>query len=126
METNERILHLLFGAFAGCLATVILGFWLGGWMTHGGSERASIDAVRSEVTKVLVPHCVDQAVHDPEFPTILAQIEGTSAHIRTKILIQAGWATLLPATDPDLVIANACMERLMSDFGGKVLKGPLL
>ncbi len=117
METNERILYLLFGALAGCVTTIVVGFWLGGWMTHGGSEQASIDAVRIEVTRVLVPHCVDQAVHDPRFSTILAQIKDASVHNRTKILIQAGWATLLPATDPDLVIASACMEKLLSERG---------
>ena len=115
MEANDRILFFLFGTLVGCVTTIAVGFWLGGWMTHGGSERASIDAVRSEVTRVLVPHCVDQAVNDPRFPEILAQIKDESVLNRTKILIQAGWATLLPATDPDLVIANACMKRLFSD-----------
>ena len=116
METNERIMYILFGVFAGSVVTVVVGFWLGGWMTHGGSERASIDAVRTEVTRVLVPHCVDQAVNDPNFESILAQIKGASNYNRTKALIQAGWATLLPTTDPDLVIANVCMKTLISEY----------
>lgn len=107
METNERIIYSLLGMLGGCLATIVVGFWLGGWVTHGGSERASINAVRAEVTRVLVPHCVDQAVHDPNFQTILAQIKGAANYNRTKILLQAGWATLLPTTDPDLVIGKS-------------------
>lgn len=115
METNERLIYSFLGALGGCLATIVIGFWLGGWMTHGGSDRALMDAVRSEVTKVLLPHCIDQATHDPNFLPILAEIKDAANYNRTKVLIQAGWATLLPATDPDLVIANACMERLISD-----------
>ena len=115
METNERLIYSFLGALGGCLATIVVGFWLGGWMTHGDSDKASMASVRLEVTKVLVPHCVDQAIHDPNFLTILAEIKDAANYNRTKVLIQAGWATLLPATDPDLVIANACMERLISD-----------
>lgn len=116
METNERLRYSFLGALAGCVATIVAGFWFGGWMTDGGSEQKSIDAARAEVTKVLVPHCVDLALHDPHFLTILAEIKGATSYNRTKILIQAGWATLLPMTDPDLVIANACMETLTSDY----------
>ncbi len=117
METNERLIYSFLGVLVGCVATIVVGFWLGGWVTHGDSERASIDAVRAEVTRVLVPHCVDQAIHDPDFLIIMTQIKGAANYNRTKILLQAGWATLLPATDPDLVIANACMETLISDHG---------
>lgn len=113
---NERLTYSFLGALIGCVATIVVGFWLGGWMTDGGSERASINATRAEVTKVLVPHCVDQALHDPSFLKILAEIKDAASYNRTKILIQAGWATLLPMTDPDLVIANACMKTLISDY----------
>ena len=115
METNERLTYSFLGAVAGCVATIVVGFSLGGWMTGGGYAQAAIDAVRAEVTKVLVPHCIDQALHDPQFLQTLALIKSASNYNRTKILIQAGWATLLPMTDPDLVIANACMEMLTSD-----------
>lgn len=74
-----------------------------------------MNAVRAEVTKVLVPHCIDLALHDPNFLQTFAQIKDASSYNRTKILVQAGWATLLPKTDPDFVIARACMETLVSD-----------
>lgn len=115
MEKSERLTYSFLGALVGCVATIVIGFSVGGWMTDGGSDRASIDAARAEMIKVLVPHCVDQALHDPNFSETLAQIKNATSYVRAKILIQAGWATLLPATDPDLVIATACMENLISD-----------
>ncbi|MDP4796115.1 MAG: hypothetical protein NWR87_04310 [Rhodospirillales bacterium] len=115
MEIYGRLLYSLIGAVAGCAATIIIGFSLGGWMTDRGAERATVSAVREEVIKVLVPHCIDQALHDPNFSKILAQIKDAPGHNGTKILIQAGWATLLPMTDPDLSIAAACTDALLSD-----------
>ena len=115
MELSEYLKCCALGVVAGVAATVLAGFTLGGWMTSGRADQMAADMVRAELTAVLVPHCVDQAVNDPKFKDRLALMKTVDRHTRTKILIQAGWATLLPLTDPDLVIASACMDKLIAD-----------
>jgi hypothetical protein len=114
MEANEKWKTYSIGAGFGAMIAVFAGFGLGGWMTGGRANDKRFEFARAEVTAALVPYCVERARNDPQFIKTLAQIKKAGSFNRTKIVLQAGWATMSVSSKPDHVVANACMEALVA------------
>lgn len=69
----------------------------------------------TQVTAALVPVCISTAYDDPLFSATLERIKDLPNTSRTKLIIQAGWATMPRSNSPNLVVANACMNELMKN-----------
>ncbi|GIT88820.1 hypothetical protein [Roseobacter sp. OBYS 0001] len=105
----------IYGAVGGAIAITILGFSWGGWTTGATAEEMAQTFATEEVTKAMVPVCLDASKADPERAPKLAVIQEASAFNRTKAVMDAGWATL-PGTDmPNRDLAKACIAGLELD-----------
>jgi hypothetical protein len=106
----------LYGAAAGAIALAIVGFTWGGWMTGRTAEKMASDTARKQVVAALVPICVEQSRQDPQLAETLAELKAASSYQRNELLMNAGWATMPGSSDPDRKVAQACMEKLATQF----------
>jgi len=96
----------IWGAVVGGLATVVVGFDLGGWMLPSGADRMAKQAV----TQALVPVCVNQSKHDSEKLKELSAIGYSYA--RQEFVAKSGWATMPGTEKPNPDLAEACANVL--------------
>src|SRR5205814_3777197 len=76
---GDSLTRLLQGAAVGALATLVVGFYWGGWVT-GGSARDMVQrASSSAVVTALSPICVDQFQHATNAVTNLVELKKVSS-----------------------------------------------
>jgi hypothetical protein len=80
----------VWGAIGGAIATIIIGFAWGGWVTGGTSTTNAGVAAQSAVVQALVPLCVARADQQPDQ---LAPLKAASAYSRYELVIKAGWVS---------------------------------
>jgi hypothetical protein len=116
MNSPEWLKPGLYGAVVGAGALAIVGFSWGGWMTAGAAEKMAAEQARAEVVAALVPICIEQSNQDPQVQERLAEMKGARPIQRRDIIMNAGWATMPGATDPNRQVALACVEKLATLF----------
>ena len=116
MTSPEWLKPVLIGAGVGAVATVIVGFGWGGWVTGLKAEAMAADRANAEVVAALAPICVAQSRQDPQAATTLATLKETSKYQRSEVLMKAGWATMPGSTDPMRSVASACVDTLSAEF----------
>jgi hypothetical protein len=116
MKNVEWLKPALYGAAAGAVAVAIIGFSWGGWMTAGQAEKMASKQADVAVVAALLPICLEQSRTDPKLTSTLAVLKDTSSYKRDDVLIQAGWATMPGASDPNRQVAVACAEKLAEQF----------
>jgi hypothetical protein len=116
VQTPEWLKPSLYGALTGAAALAIVGFSWGGWVTGGKAEQIASDRARLEVVAALVPVCLEQSNQDPVSATMLASLMEARPHQRDRMLMDAGWATMPGAANPNSAVARACMQELAARF----------
>lgn len=105
---------LLFWSCAGCvLATLIVGFSWGGWVTGGTAQemtsRAAADA-RSELAAAI---CVHRFANSADVSATLASLKKADSWKRDRFIEEGGWATLPGVKEPVAGAAGLCAEQLL-------------
>jgi hypothetical protein len=101
------------GAFAGAIATMIVGFSQGGWYTSGSAERLAHQQSAAAVIDALIPVCISQSKMDPDSTSKLAQFAAMkTSYEQRDFVMKAGWATMPTAEQPDRDLASACADML--------------
>ena len=105
---------LWFWTSAGCvIATIVIGFTAGGWVT-GGTARATSEAMAHDaVVARLAPICVLQSGRDPAKAVKLVALKDESSWQRGEYVGKQGWATMPGEKEPDSRVAQACAALLM-------------
>jgi hypothetical protein len=116
MTYPEWLKPSLCGVAVGGVALVIVGFSWGGWVTEGKARQLANAQSHMEVVAALVPICIEQSKQDPKFQTTLALLKDADYYRRSRMLMDAGWATMPGADDADNSVASACMEALAAKF----------
>ena len=116
MNTPEWLKPGLFGAAAGAALIAIVGFSWGGWVTDGTAKKMASDQSQLAVVAALVPICVEQSRQDPRIAATLVELEGASTFQRRDLVMKAGWATMPGTTDPNRLVAAACVAQLGTQF----------
>lgn len=112
MSTPVWTKPALYGVGLGVIATAIVGFSWGGWVTAAKADAMADERAHDAVVSVLAPICVAQSKADPQAAETLAKLKGTSLYRRGEVLMEAGWATMPGSEDPDRAVARACAETL--------------
>jgi len=110
----------LWGAVAGSVLTMIVGFSFGGWITSDTAARVGRQQADAAVVTALVPLCVAQSKADR---TVMKKIEElrtlTSSYEQRDFVIKTGWATVPGTADPDSDLAGACAAALLKTASNK-------
>ena len=110
----------MWGAVAGSVLTMIVGFSYGGWITGDTAARVGKQQADAAVVAALVPLCVAQSKADR---TVMKKIEElkalTSSYQQRDFVIKTGWATVPGTEDPDSDVAEACAAALLKTASNK-------
>ena len=109
---GDSLTRLLQGAAAGAVATLIVGFYWGGWVT-GSTARDMVErSTSAAVVSALSPICVDKFQRSAETATNLAELKKLSSYQQGSFIEKGGWATLPGGDGVNSAVARACAEML--------------
>src|SRR5690348_17146978 len=99
-----------FWSSAGCVvATIVVGFAWGGWVTGGTATRMASDAADGARAQLAAMTCVTRFNHGPDATAQLAALKSAETYQRGDIIAKGGWATMPGSTDPVAGAANICV-----------------
>ncbi len=99
----------------GCIiATVILGFAWGGWVTGGTAAGMAANAAEDARTEVAAAVCVNKFVASANAGAQLTTLKDASSWDRDGIVEEGGWS-IIPGLDAELDdVAEVCADRLVA------------
>lgn len=105
---------VLWGAVAGSVATMIIGFGFGGWSTSSTSARLARIQADTAVTAALVPICVAKSKADGAVVRKIGELKAlSSSYDQRDFVTKTGWATVPGSDDPNSDVAEACAAALL-------------
>ena len=108
---GESLTRLLQGTAAGAVATIVIGFYWGGWTLGSTAEKQVKDAERASIVRVLAPICADKFQKSADAGANLLALKTADSWKRDEIIEKAGWTTF-PGSEPDRRVAEACAKLL--------------
>jgi len=112
--SGDSLTRLLQGAAAGAIATLIVGFYWGGWVTGSTAKDMVQRSTSSAVITALSPICVDKFQHSPEVATNMVELKKVASYQQGSFIEKGGWATLPGGEGANSAVARACAEMLSS------------
>ena len=112
MLQGESLTRLLQGAFAGFLATVVIGFSWGGWTLGSTAKEMAVKNASAAVVAVLAPICAEKFRQGAEATANLAELKKVNSWMQDSYIEKGGWATFPGMTSPDRDVARACATLL--------------
>jgi len=109
---GEALTRLLQGAAAGAVATMIVGFSWGGWVTGGTAKELVQKSVSTALVSALSPICVDKFQHSAEATANLAEFKKVNSWQQGSYIEKGGWATMPGGDTADVAVAQACATML--------------
>lgn len=105
---------VLWGAVAGSVVTMIIGFSYGGWTTSSTSARLAKAQADAAVTTALVPICVAKSKADGAGAKKMGELRAlASSYDQRDFVTKTGWATVPGSDDPNTDVAEACAAVLL-------------
>ncbi len=111
---GESRTRLLQGIATGAIASMVIGFSWGGWMTGGTASKLAAERADTAVVAALTPICVEKFLQNSDAKANLAILQKISSNWEQGDYLQkGGWATRSGATSSDYQLARACAEKLV-------------
>lgn len=103
----------VWGAVAGAIFSVWVGFDGFGWKTRAAAESLASRNADSAVVSALASICRDRFSQAAGFPARLATLEKVEKYSRGEAIVKGGWATMLGSKDPQEGVGDACANLLL-------------
>jgi hypothetical protein len=111
---GESRTRLLQGVAIGAVASMVIGFSWGGWMTAGTANKIAGERADTAVVAALTPICVEKFLQNTDGKANLAVLQKISSSWEQGDYLQkGGWVTQPGATSSDYHLARACAEKLV-------------
>jgi hypothetical protein len=111
---GESRTRLLQGIAIGSVASMVIGFSWGGWMTGGSAVKLAGEQANTAVVAALTPICVEKFLQNNDAKANLAVLQTISSNWEQGDYLQkGGWATRPGASSSDYQLARACAEKLV-------------
>jgi hypothetical protein len=111
---GESRTRLLQGIAIGAVASMVIGFSWGGWVTGSTANGLAAERADTAVIAVLAPICMEKFLQNGDAKANLAVLQKISSNWEQgDYLEKGGWATPPGATSPDYHLARACAEKLV-------------
>jgi hypothetical protein len=105
---GESRTRLIQGMVIGAVASMVIGFSWGGWVTGGTANKLAAEQAGNAVVAVLTPLCVAKFLQDGDAKANLAVLQKISTSWEQgQYLEKGGWATRPGAASPDYELARA-------------------
>jgi hypothetical protein len=104
-----------FWSCVGCVvATIIVGFAWGGWVTGGTAAKMEASAASQARAQLAAAVCVDRFMKGADAQTRLASLKKTDSWSRDDVLEKGGWLAMAGQKEPVDGAADLCAEKLVS------------
>lgn len=104
----------LYGVVIGAVATVIIGFSWGGWVTGGKAQDMADTAAQDASTKIVAGLCVQKFEASPDAVAQLAKLKKTDSWDQGDFIKKGGWSTIAGVGTKVSGVADACASDLAS------------
>jgi hypothetical protein len=111
---GDSLKRLLQGAAVGAIATLIVGFYWGGWVTGGSAREMVRQSSNSAVVAALSPICADKFQRSSEAAVNLVELKKVSSYQQSSFIEKGGWATLPGNSTANSAVAQGCADLLSS------------
>jgi hypothetical protein len=111
---GESLTRLLQGATGGTVATLFIGFTLGGWVTSETAREKAQKDVSTALVSALSPICVDKFQHSADAASNLIEFKKVSSWQQGSFIEKGGWATMPGGKPANAAVAQACATMLSS------------
>jgi hypothetical protein len=111
---GDSLTRLLQGAAAGAVATLIIGFTWGGWVTSGTAREKAQKDVSTALVSALSPICVDKFQHSADAASSLIELNKVNSWQQGSFIEKGGWATMPGGEPANAAVAQACATMLSS------------
>ena len=105
---KERIKTGVWGAIAGAIIAMIIGFAWGGWTTAGTTQKISDEAVLASHAAI----CVAQFMQEPKHEEKFKEFGELSTYQRAEFIEKGGWGKMPGQEKADYDVARACADGL--------------
>ncbi|HEX2116210.1 MAG TPA: hypothetical protein VHM01_17540 [Alphaproteobacteria bacterium] len=99
---------------ASVVATLIIGFTWGGWVTGGTAKERAVTAATEARAELAATVCVERFIKGPDAMAQLATLKGSDSWKRDSFIEAGGWATLAGMDKPVAGAASLCVQQLMT------------
>jgi hypothetical protein len=96
------------------VATMIVGFAWGGWVTGGTANKMVSEAADGARAQLAATSCVTRFNAGPDAVAQLAALKGASSYSRSGMIERDGWATMAGSANPVSGAADLCAQTLVS------------
>jgi hypothetical protein len=111
---GDSITRLLQGAAVGAVATLVIGFNWGGWVTDGTAKEMTQKSVSTALVSALSPICVEKFEHSADAASNLVEFKKVSSWQQGSFIEKGGWATIPGGESANAAVAQACATMLGS------------
>ena len=108
---GEQLTRLIQGAFVGAVATMIVGFYWGGWSLHSTTERIAKEQSNTAVVAVLAPVCAEKFRALPDYDAKQASLIKVDSWKRRDEFPKE-FVTLPGESYPSSALVDACYTLL--------------
>ena len=104
----------LFWACAVCVvATMVIGFTWGGWVTGGTADKLASTAATGARAELAAAICVSRFTGAPDAKAKLASLKGAASYQQGDIIEKDGWVTIIGTDKPVAGAAALCVRQLL-------------
>ena len=113
-QTYRASKTMVFWSCAACvIATMVVGFMWGGWVTGGTADKMAAAAASSARAELAATMCVSRFMSGADLPQQLAALKASNSWNRNDLIDKAGWTTP-PGVDSAVQgAADLCVKRLL-------------
>ena len=112
MDIPAQTKPAVWGAAGGAIATLILGFYFGGWYTASSANRMAKEVSATNVIAALAPFCVDRFLKSADATQSAEVLKFTTNYERGSFLEKAGYTSLPGSKDTNWGVGRACGDLL--------------
>ena len=107
--------HTIWIAIACVVATLIIGFGFGGWVTGGTARKMADEAAAAARNQLAAAVCAEEFMRAADARARIAKLEALEWWERDDHLAAGGWATMPGDKDADGTVAAMCAARLAEE-----------
>ena len=94
------------------IATMVVGFTFGGWVTAGTAQEMVENATEETRAQLVASVCVEKFVNSDQFSDRLTVLKAADSWDRDNLIEDGGWVQLVGMDEPVSDAADLCAERL--------------
>jgi len=109
---GDSLVRLGQGAVVGAIATMVVGFYWGGWVSGKTAESNAASRVNTALVQAYGPVCIERFKQQPNVEAKWVELTKIDSWRRDDYIKKTGFATPPGSEVPNSAVADACAEAL--------------